>query len=194
MGRFLDFALLREQPTIGQLSDADRLDLLWRFDPALLYPVAVRKSLRIVESSRFEFELYRRAEPPGLGDGLLVCLHPERLTTFEAVVVLKADSQAAVSVRFEPCHFQFPPRILEAGRVSFARLELPRPERRPMDQKTPLDNKKTVRLADFARRNPAIDRLSVTPNHLRKFGYCQVLTRCRSCLDHLSAHDRLSSR
>jgi len=34
-----------------------------------------------------------------------------------------------------------------------------------MDQKTPLDNKKTVCFADFARCNPAIHRLSVTPNH-----------------------------
>ena len=119
MGRFLDLALLAEQPTVGKFSDADRLDFLRRLDPTLFYSIAARESLGIVERSRLELELYRRAEPPGLGDGLLVCLHPERLTTFEAVVVLKADSQAAVSVRFEPCHFQFPPRILEAGRVVF---------------------------------------------------------------------------
>ena len=75
---------------------------------ALLNPVAVRKSLGIVESSRLELELNRRAKPPSLGDGLLVCRHPEWLATFEAVVVLKADSQAAVPVRFQPCHFAIP--------------------------------------------------------------------------------------
>jgi hypothetical protein len=111
VGRFLDLALLAEQPTVGELSDADRLDFLRRLDPALLYPIAIRKSLGIVESSGLELELYRRAKPPGLGDGLLVCRHPERLATFEAVVILKADSQAAVSVRFQPCHFAIPPSI-----------------------------------------------------------------------------------
>jgi hypothetical protein len=87
--------------------DADLLDFLWRLDPSLFYPVAVRESLGIVESSRLKFELYRRAKPPGLGDGLLVRRHPERFPTFEAVVILKADSQAAVSVRFESRHFSF---------------------------------------------------------------------------------------
>lgn len=121
----------------------------------MLYPVAVRESLGIVEGSRLEFELDRRAKPSGLGDGLLVRGHPERLPTFETVVVLKADSQAAVSVRFESRHFQFPPRNLEPGPGVFARLELLLPERRPMDQETPLDHEKTSRFAYFARRNPA---------------------------------------
>src|SRR5216684_3950107 len=118
VGRFLDLALLAEEPTIGELSDADRFDLLRRLDSALLYPVAVRKSLGVVESSRLEFELYRRAKPPGLGDGLPVGRHPERLATFEAVVILKADSQAAVSVRFQPCHFAIPPSIPAVDRVA----------------------------------------------------------------------------
>ena len=52
----------------------------------------------------------------------------------------------------------------------FPTLELPLPERRPIDQETPRDNEKTVRSAYFARRNPAIDRLSVSPNHLRSSG------------------------
>jgi hypothetical protein len=39
-----------------------------------------------------------------------------------------------------------------------------------MDQKTPLDDEETVRFAYFARCNPAIHRLSITPNHFRKFG------------------------
>ena len=59
-----------------------------------------------------------------------------------------------------------------------------------MDQKTPLDHEKTVRIAYFARRNPAIHCLSVTPNHLRKLGYCEVLSRCGSGLGFLPAHDR----
>jgi len=46
-----------------------------------------------------------------------------------------------------------------------------------MNQETPLNDEKAVRFAYFARRNPAIHRLPVTSNHLRKFGYCQVLTR-----------------
>jgi hypothetical protein len=119
MGRLPDLALLAEQPTIGKLTDADRLDFLRRLDPSLLYPVAVRESLGIVERSGLELELYRRAKPPGRGDSLLICWDPERLATFEAVLVLKADSQAAVSVRFEPCHFQLPPRNLEPGRAVF---------------------------------------------------------------------------
>ena len=45
-----------------------------------------------------------------------------------------------------------------------------------MDQKTPLNDEEPVRFAYFARRNPAIHRLSVTPNHLRKFRYGEVLT------------------
>ena len=40
-----------------------------------------------------------------------------------------------------------------------------------MDQKTTLDQEKTVRFSYFARRNPAIHGLSITPNHLRKFWY-----------------------
>ena len=77
----------------------------------------------------------------------------------------------------------------------FPTLELPLPERRPMDQETPLDNEKTVRSAYFARRNPAIDRLSVSPNHLRKFRYRQVLASCGHDLGLLpAAHDRLSSQ
>jgi hypothetical protein len=63
-----------------------------------------------------------------------------------------------------------------------------------MDQETPLDHEKTVRLAYCASRNPAIHRLSVTSNPLRKFRYRQVLTRCGSGLGFLPAHDRLSSR
>ena len=111
VGGLFYLTLLAEQPTIGQLRDADGFDFFWRLDPALLYPVAVGKSLGLVECYRFEFELYRRAKPPGLGDGLLVCRHPERLATFEPVVILKADSQAAVSVRFQPRHFAIPPSI-----------------------------------------------------------------------------------
>jgi hypothetical protein len=75
-------------------------------------------------------------------------LYPERLSTFEAVVVLKADSQAAESVRFEQRHFSFLQEMWYLAAEFFARLELHRTERRPMDQKTPLDNKKTVRFAD----------------------------------------------
>ena len=48
-----------------------------------------------------------------------------------------------------------------------------------MDQKTPLHDEKTVRFAYFARRNPAIYRLSITSNHLRKFRYRQVLAAMR---------------
>src|ERR1700730_3903865 len=63
-----------------------------------------------------------------------------------------------------------------------------------MDHKSSLDHEKTVGFAYFARRDPAIHRLSVTPNHLRKFGYREVLTRCGSGLDISPPHDRLSSR
>ena len=40
-----------------------------------------------------------------------------------------------------------------------------------MDQKTPLNDEKPVRFAYFARRNPAINRLPVTPYHIGKFWY-----------------------
>jgi hypothetical protein len=63
-----------------------------------------------------------------------------------------------------------------------------------MDQVTPVHHEKTVRFLDFAHRNPAIDRFSVTPNDLRKFWYRQVLARCGPVLALLPAHGRLSSR
>ena len=72
-----------------------------------------------------------------------------------------------------------------------------RPERRPMDQKTPLHHEETVRFTYFARCNSAIERLSIAPNHLRKFRCRQVLICCGRCgpgLSLLPAHNRLSSR
>ena len=63
-----------------------------------------------------------------------------------------------------------------------------------MDQVTPVHHEKTVCFLDFAHRNLAIDRFSVTPNDLRKFWYRQVLTRRGAGLGFLTAHDRLSSR
>jgi hypothetical protein len=62
-----------------------------------------------------------------------------------------------------------------------------------MDQKTPLHDEQPVRFAYFARRNPAIHRLSVTSNHPRKFRYGEVLTGGGSGFGFLPAHDRLSS-
>jgi hypothetical protein len=78
MGRFLNLTLFSEEPTVGELADGDWLDRLSRLDPALFYPAAARESLGIVKSSRLEFELYRRAKPPGLGDGS-ACLPTPRV-------------------------------------------------------------------------------------------------------------------
>jgi hypothetical protein len=72
-------------------------------------------------------------------------------------------------------------------------LELLRTERRPMDQKTPLDDEETVRFAYFARRNPAIHLFRLRRTIFASSGYCEVLTRRGSVLGLLPAHDRLSS-
>jgi hypothetical protein len=41
------------------------------------------------------------------------------LAVSTAVVIFERDPQSTVSVRFEPRHFQFPPKDLEPGRGAF---------------------------------------------------------------------------
>src|SRR6266404_1506698 len=70
-----------------------------------------------LDGASIDVQLVLTGNTPGLGDGLLVCRHTERLATFEAVVILKADSQLAASVRFQPCHLAIPPSIPAVDRV-----------------------------------------------------------------------------
>ena len=63
-----------------------------------------------------------------------------------------------------------------------------------MDQETPSHHEKTVRFADFARRNPAIYRLAVPSNHLRKFRNGEVLTDSSSGFNFWAAHSYLGTR
>jgi hypothetical protein len=71
---------------------------------------------RIFESSRPETELYRCAKPPGLGDGLLVCLIPHQPSRDQSICLKNenvcADQQRDAEVfAFPTNHKNFSCRV-----------------------------------------------------------------------------------
>src|SRR5271155_1190370 len=69
-------------------------------------------------------------------------------------------------------------------------FELPRSERRPVDQIASLHNEKAVHFPDATRDNPAINGLSVASKNFRDLRDSQIFALRRSNFCYLSAHDR----